>query len=83
MRETADRVPKVFDDYGNGHEAVYTWWLPLSHPVLEDVGPDLFRHLRPPIYRGWVGAADYPTAESAIRDLCRAWVSLNRTGVTA
>jgi len=54
-------------------DEVWTWWGGEQPARLVK----LFTQLSPPLVTNWDGLADYPTAELAIRDLCRAWVAVN------
>lgn len=77
LRATADRVPYRFND-----PRAWGWWCPdtassgqIPSQVAEPVGRLLTAWSGNSDHPEW---ADYPTAEAAVRDLCRAWVEVHR-----
>jgi hypothetical protein len=77
-----DRVPRSFRN-----ESLWCWnrlcndVAPMQENLDSHVGDDLFGVLTgaQPRLNVWVNWwLDYPTAEAAIRDLCRAYVKVNR-----
>jgi uncharacterized protein (TIGR02996 family) len=71
LRSTADRVPR-----GRGPD---WWWCAFVEPISLNsdcnLAADVFDHLA---VTGWCSGAvrwrHFPTAEAAVRDLCRAWI---------
>lgn len=86
LRATADRVPRMFPQDGSCSWAIRSKGKGF-HEETCLVNDEVCEHMVPaippwnPHYTGYWW--DYPTAEAAIRDLCRSWVKFHHPEVAA
>ena len=85
LRATCTRVPFFLVE-----EGVWCWWFSDKGKMKSTAADELFRlppemqvHMTGRIDSSWASMVDYRTALDAIRDLCRAWIAVNRVEVSS